>query len=165
MPQEDAIVWVVTIIVLLMLFVVGIVITRSIASYTSTGLLQAYLKGPIWTLIDYWGKKHKQPKVVDDGDDAAIKNNPNDAMTFIRRGDAYYESGAYEQAIADYNEAIRRDPKNDVAISNRGFANLKMKRVSQALADFDAALRLNPRNEEAIYGRDSARNHTEVNGD
>jgi tetratricopeptide (TPR) repeat protein len=41
---------------------------------------------------------------------------------YLDRGDSYYRSGKYQQAIKDYNQAIRLDPKFAEAYNNRGNA-------------------------------------------
>jgi tetratricopeptide (TPR) repeat protein len=41
--------------------------------------------------------------------------DPNRALPFNNRGNAYSEKKDYDRAAADYNEAIRLDPKSVLA--------------------------------------------------
>ena len=52
----------------------------------------------------------------------AICLDPQLALAFNNRGDAYKDLGRYQKAIQDYNEAIRLDPYLVLAYSNRGAA-------------------------------------------
>lgn len=47
-----------------------------------------------------------------------IKQNPNEALLYGARGEAYYELGAYEQAIDDFTKSIALDNNNISASSS-----------------------------------------------
>jgi tetratricopeptide (TPR) repeat protein len=55
---------------------------------------------------------------------------------FPQRGDAYYELGDYEKAIADYTEAIHLDPKYVESYKGRGNAYQALGKQSEAEVDF-----------------------------
>ena len=54
--------------------------------------------------------------------DEAIRLDPQDAITYSKRGSAYSNLDQAERAIQDYDEAIRLDPQYAIAYSNRAFA-------------------------------------------
>ena len=53
---------------------------------------------------------------------SAIRLDPQLALAYNNRGDAYRDLGRYQKAIQDYNEAIRLDPQLALAYNNRGDA-------------------------------------------
>ncbi|GGD08852.1 hypothetical protein GCM10011368_08450 [Hyunsoonleella pacifica] len=51
-------------------------------------------------------------------------------------------SGAYNEALVDYNKAIELDPKNSTAFNNRGYTYNVMKDYESAILDFEEAISL-----------------------
>jgi lipoprotein NlpI len=76
--------------------------------------------------------------------DAAIRLNPNDAMTFSNRAYAYQVMGEYGRAIPDLDRAIRLEPFNSATYLNRGVARLYLGRANAAIEDFATAVQLRP---------------------
>ena len=74
----------------------------------------------------------------------AIRLNPNDAIAYILRGDAYFELGEYQKAIADYTQAIRLNPNDARAYLFRGNAYGQLKEYQKVIADYTQAIRLDP---------------------
>jgi len=60
------------------------------------------------------------------------------------RGLVYRQTGRYEEALADYNQAIESNPVYNWALHSRGKTYLFLERYEEALADFRRALDLNP---------------------
>ena len=83
----------------------------------------------------------------------AIELNPNDAIAYNNRGNAYCNKGECDKAIADYNKAIELDPKEADYYNNRGFAYAKMGRFGEALKDCNQALEIDPNCAEAYDSR------------
>lgn len=52
----------------------------------------------------------------------AIRLNPELAVAYSDRGDAYNHKGDYDHAISDYDQAIRLNPNDADAYNNRGGA-------------------------------------------
>jgi tetratricopeptide (TPR) repeat protein len=74
---------------------------------------------------------------------AAIDENPWFTQAYIKRGLAYYDSGAILQAVNDYNEAIKLDESNGEAFYCRALARLTLKNLPGALDDVERVIRLN----------------------
>lgn len=75
------------------------------------------------------------------------------ALTYYGRGTAYYHSGAYDLAIADYDRALRIDPHRADALVNRGVAYREKGDYERAIEDYDRAIWLKPGSAEAFYNR------------
>jgi tetratricopeptide (TPR) repeat protein len=92
--------------------------------------------------------------------DQAIRLNPNYALAFISRGNAYLSKGVaacrpflppcaiviaqYDRAIEDFDQAIRINPNYALAIVRRGAAYAAKDQPDRAIEDFDQAIRINP---------------------
>ncbi len=64
------------------------------------------------------------------------------ARGFFKRGTAEIETGAFADAVADFDEAIRLRPDYGEAFHNRGVAKWRMGNPEGALADFDESIAL-----------------------
>ncbi|MEH2414348.1 tetratricopeptide repeat protein [Nostoc sp.] len=82
-----------------------------------------------------------------------IKLDPQNALAYNRRGDAYYRLGDYEQAQADSSQAILLNPEDANAYFDRGFAFSELGKYKEAIADYTQAIKLNSKNAYAYYGR------------
>ena len=83
--------------------------------------------------------------LVDRRCDEALRLDPKLALAYLNRGNAYYNKGNLDIAIADYDEALRLNPKLALAYDNRGNAYGKEGDPDRAIADYDAAIRLDPK--------------------
>ena len=70
-----------------------------------------------------------------------------------KRGDAYYETGEYSKAIAEYNKAIELNPNKALAYFNRAYAYGEIGKYDKAIADYSKAIELNPGDAQAYYNR------------
>ena len=70
-----------------------------------------------------------------------------------KRGQAYYESGEYHKAIAEYNKAIELNPNLGLAYFNRAYAYGEIGKYDEAIADYSKAIELNPGDAQAHYNR------------
>jgi len=73
-----------------------------------------------------------------------IRDHPNGAWCYYRRGLAHWLNEEWKQALEDLNEAIERDPDDAATIATRGHVRLEQEAYDQAIADFDEAIRLAP---------------------
>ncbi|MEH2288103.1 tetratricopeptide repeat protein [Nostoc sp.] len=82
-----------------------------------------------------------------------IELDPQNALAYNRRGDAYYRLGDYEQAQADSSQAILLDPQDANGYFDRGFAFSELGKNKEAIADYTQAIKLNSKDAYAYYGR------------
>lgn len=59
---------------------------------------------------------------------------------WLARGEAYYQSGDYEAALADFNQALRLRPNDPFAYAGRGVVLKALGRYEEALQDFERAV-------------------------
>jgi len=60
---------------------------------------------------------------------------------YYNRGNAYYEMGAYDKAMADYDKTIERAPGLLYAYNNRGLLYYRKGEYERAIEDFSQALK------------------------
>src|ERR1700709_1048412 len=87
-----------------------------------------------------WNKKGDYVRVIADTSEA-LRLKPDQAL-YNLRGSAYFDSGEYDIAIADYNDALRSGPPNGSIFHNRGNAYRGKGDYAKAIADYDQANRL-----------------------
>ena len=68
----------------------------------------------------------------------------NDPVSYVKRGNVYYNSEQYYKAISEYSKAIELDTGFAIAYYNRGHAYVLLQRYEQAKKDLLKALELNP---------------------
>lgn len=83
----------------------------------------------------------------------AISLKPTDAESYLKRGDLYYKTKAYDKALADSEKAISLDADNFNAYLNRSAALNELGRHAESLASSSRAISLDPKNAEAWYNR------------
>lgn len=64
------------------------------------------------------------------------------ARAHERRGQGFYQSGAFEAAIGEYEAALELDPDNPLTHFNRGLALYKAQRKADARRSWEMALSL-----------------------
>jgi tetratricopeptide (TPR) repeat protein len=79
----------------------------------------------------------------------AIEQNPDHALTYDIRGNAYHTKGEYNLAMADFTKAIELEPDYAIAYRNRGEAYLDKGEYDLAIADFEKVLELEPNDNNA----------------
>ena len=90
---------------------------------------------------------------------AAIALAPENAEVYIYRGHAYYYTGDFAAAFADFNTAIALAPEDAWFYSNRGLAYRYIGDFAAALADFNKAIALAPEDAYAYCNRGEAGLH------
>lgn len=66
------------------------------------------------------------------------------ALAYRYRGDARNNAGAFQQAIADFNESIRLRPDNGPSFAGRARARFSVRNFAGALDDYSEAIQLSP---------------------
>lgn len=75
-----------------------------------------------------------------------ISREPMNAGNYANRGLVYFQNGAPERALSDYNRALRLDPRLAKAYNNRANCYVTLGQMEAAIADYDRAIDLNPLN-------------------
>ena len=78
------------------------------------------------------------------------------ATALYLRGNAYYEKGDYDHAVADLTESARLDPGHVDPFYLRGLAYDAKNDHDRAIADFDHALQLKPNDPDMLFSRGMA---------
>jgi tetratricopeptide (TPR) repeat protein len=73
------------------------------------------------------------------------------AKSPVERGIENSQSGRYDQAINDFNEALKSKPNDPLLITYRGVVYYAKGQNDRALQDFDKALAINPNFGKAHY--------------
>jgi tetratricopeptide (TPR) repeat protein len=87
------------------------------------------------------------PRLRIEGCTAAIQSDrrpENLYSAYYNRGIAYFRTGQYESAIADFDQAVRLDSRSAFAFNNRGMALARVGQYDKAIDDFDQAIALEP---------------------
>ena len=74
----------------------------------------------------------------------AIRAKPRLPDGYLKRGDIYARTSAYDQAIADYTAVLGIQPDHIDALKRRADAYLCKSDIDRAVADWDAVLGLDP---------------------
>ena len=73
---------------------------------------------------------------------AGSQARPDDAAALLDRGNAYFEKGDYDQAIADYDKAIQLMPDDALLYLLRGLAQRELGKNTEAIADLKKSVEL-----------------------
>jgi len=82
-----------------------------------------------------------------------IKKEPERALAYNNRGQAFLERGELDKAMEDFDKVITLNPSYDTAYNNRGIVFSKKGRFDKAMEDLDKAIALNPSYDEAYNHR------------
>ena len=82
-----------------------------------------------------------------------IAINPNSAIAWKGRGDAYLSIGRDLQALESYNKSLFFEPNDPKTLNNKGKALYKLRRYKEALEVHEKVLEINPNNPEAWSGK------------
>ncbi|HOE16994.1 MAG TPA: tetratricopeptide repeat protein [Syntrophorhabdaceae bacterium] len=85
--------------------------------------------------------------------DKAIRWNPHDGETYIKRGFAYEKLGDDRRAISDYTKALEIFPDDSELYVMRGIIYAKTGENQKALYDYSKAIGLDPTNRDAYIHR------------
>ena len=69
----------------------------------------------------------------------------DDAVSFYKKGNAYFKEGQINKAISEYDKAIELNPEFTYAYAQRGYTyQLKKGEFDKAISDYNRAIELNP---------------------
>ena len=86
----------------------------------------------------------------------ALYKNPNNYITYYKRGNAHLYANNLDSAIADYNKFILQDTTSADAYNNRGVAYNYLGAYDMAMMDFTHAVNLDTSFVEAFVNRATA---------
>ena len=86
-------------------------------------------------------------------------NQTISAETYFLRGNACYDLGLYDLAIANYDKAVQLKRDHTTAYMNRGVAKSALGQYFAAISDYDKAIQLNPDDAEVYYNRGVTKVH------
>ena len=66
-----------------------------------------------------------------------ITESPKQVSLYSRRGDAYFFTGQFEEAVADYSKMVELDPASDSSHWRRGIALFYIGKYDDAVAQFN----------------------------
>jgi Flp pilus assembly protein TadD len=69
----------------------------------------------------------------------------NTANDYLKQGNAKYQAGDKQGAIADFDRVIQLDPQSAEAYRKRGFIKAELGDKKGAIVDYDRAIQLNPK--------------------
>src|SRR5262245_20954375 len=81
---------------------------------------------------------------------------PHNEGALRQRGLFYFETGKFEEAVADLDVAVKADPENPEIQEIRALALLKLKRNDDAIQAFNDLIKLVPDSPLAYYQRAAA---------
>ncbi len=84
---------------------------------------------------------------------ALIRQEPNNAQYYARRGWAWYALEEHDKAISDYSQAIRISPNEVDWLSGRAVIYRSNKQYDASVRDYTKALQLNPNAAYLLHGR------------
>jgi tetratricopeptide (TPR) repeat protein len=95
------------------------------------------------------------PKLVADVSTAnlTLQLNPKDAEAYRQRGDARFQLGEFDEALADFNQAIELNPSDGAAYALRARLHRVQQDNDHALADYTRAIDLDSKNADLYSAR------------
>ncbi len=75
------------------------------------------------------------------------------AYVYRIRGDLYYRTGSYDNAIRDFNKVLQINPGDEAALNNRGSTWFAKKNYQKAIQDYSESLKINPENGQTYHNR------------
>jgi Tfp pilus assembly protein PilF len=99
------------------------------------------------------GNEAKDPREKIQFYSKAIALDPNYAVAYNKRGNAYYDTKEYELALKDYNKAIAIRHNYANAYNDRARLYFKKKDYDKALEDLNKVIELEPKFYYAYYNR------------
>ncbi|MBR8834863.1 MAG: tetratricopeptide repeat protein [Stigonema ocellatum SAG 48.90 = DSM 106950] len=96
------------------------------------------------------------PFDLNDYTDESVQSNPNDATTYLSRGQVYLNMEDYSKAIENYTQSLLLNPNDATAYLRRGHAYSELGNYPSAIEDYTQSLQINSYNATAYMGRATA---------
>ena len=76
-----------------------------------------------------------------------------DVNAFVKKGMENCQSGRYDQALKDFNDALKLKPNDAMLITYRGVVYYAKGQTDLAMKDFNRAIEIDPKAGKAYYQR------------
>jgi tetratricopeptide (TPR) repeat protein len=86
----------------------------------------------------------------------ALRIDPDDAMTYLKRGTAYAALEENKDALADFSKSIQLNAKNSKAYAYRATLRIRLKDYASAVEDASEVIKLDPKNADNYHLRGNA---------
>jgi tetratricopeptide (TPR) repeat protein len=122
----------------------------ALAEFNAALQLDPALVYGLWGRGTIWRDRHEKEKAVQDFTDAIrhAEETSQRGDLFNERGNTYYASEDYTNALADYDRAIETRPDQAWPHANRGDALARLGRYDEALESLGKAIELAPNTAE-----------------
>ena len=108
---------------------------------------------------------NEDPEAAVDEQSILVNQNPANPAHYVNRAFAYTQTGEFNHALADYEQALRLDPENEQILFLRGCFYLDLQNHESALQDFDRVLELDEDHDDARLRRASVLMHLKRHSD
>jgi tetratricopeptide (TPR) repeat protein len=92
-----------------------------------------------------------QSSGTDDGVATSTQASSKSAEEQFEAGNAHYEAGRWDEAVAAYQQAIESDPGYQAAYANLGVTYYQLQQFDLAAFQYEKALELDPNDGEVAY--------------
>ena len=82
---------------------------------------------------------------------SVLKNDPKNLNALVHLGNAYFDSGQFDQAIETYSKALEIDPNNADVRTDLGIMYRRKGEFDRAIAEFKKAAEIDPRHANSRY--------------
>jgi tetratricopeptide (TPR) repeat protein len=89
----------------------------------------------------------------------AIRRDPKNLETYVRRGHCWLAMGKRDEAMADFTKALSLDPKDPVALHGNAVVLMQKGRLDDARRDIEKVIQLAPDYAEAYITRGFVQRH------
>jgi cytochrome c-type biogenesis protein CcmH/NrfG len=81
------------------------------------------------------------------------KETPDDAATWIKLGNLYFDSGNFEKAITAYSKALELSPNNADVMNDLGVMYRRNGQPKKAIEAFEKAIKIDPGHETVRFNK------------
>lgn len=82
---------------------------------------------------------------------AEIARSPQEPLNWIHLGNAYFDSGHFEEAVPAYSKALELNPANADVLTDLGTSYRSLGQYQEALEAYNKALGFNPTHQNAMF--------------
>lgn len=87
-------------------------------------------------------RSQDKPESVIEHAQQLIKEQPNNTAPYFMLGDAYFELGKFDDALASFNKALAKSPCDPYALNYRGTTYAQLGQFDKAIADYSRVIEI-----------------------